>query len=114
MASMDECQQAIEVLAERLSGFDQNHRKKTIPDRTLSLGLLDIDTEFRGRLHEGELVDIHPVEPGGPKADVRLTMTSDDLIALTEKRLSFPHAWATGRVHLDASFRDLLRLRKFG
>jgi hypothetical protein len=41
-------------------------------------------------------------------------MTSDDLIALTEKRLSFPHAWATGRVHLDASFRALLRLRKFG
>jgi hypothetical protein len=38
-------------------------------------------------------------------------MNSDDLIELTDKRLHFSHAWATGRLHLDASLRDLLRLR---
>ena len=30
---------------------------------------------------------------------------------LVDGRLPFPHAWATGRIRLDASFRDLLRLR---
>jgi hypothetical protein len=38
-------------------------------------------------------------------------MNSDDLIELTERRLRFTHAWASGRLHLDASLRDLLRLR---
>jgi hypothetical protein len=46
------------------------------------------------------------------KADIRLTMNSDDLVALTEGRLSFGPAWASGRVKLEAGLRDLLRLRK--
>ena len=37
--------------------------------------------------------------------------TSDDLVAMTNGDLSFAHAWATGQVRLDASLRDLLRLR---
>ncbi len=65
---------------------------------------------FRGRLHDGQLVDI--VQERGPKPNIRLTMNSDDLIDLTDKRLAFSHAWATGRLHLDAGLRDLLRLRK--
>ena len=47
-----------------------------------------------------------------PKADIRLTMTSDDLVALTDGRLHFGKAWASGRVKLEAGLRDLLRLRK--
>jgi len=47
-----------------------------------------------------------------PKADIRLTMSSDDLVAMTDGRLHFGSAWATGRVKLEAGLRDLLRLRK--
>ena len=50
--------------------------------------------------------------PTVPRADIRLTMTSDDLIALTDGRLHFGNAWATGQVKLEAGLRDLLRLRK--
>ena len=58
----------------------------------------------------GELIDI--VESECPeKPNVRLVMTSDDLVAMTNGELKFAHAWATGRVRLDASIRDLLRLR---
>ena len=39
-------------------------------------------------------------------------MKSDDLIALTDGKLNFAAAWATGRVKLEAGLRDLLRLRK--
>jgi hypothetical protein len=111
MASLDECQAALEELAGRLAAVDPKRREKTIPDRSLSLHLLDLDVFLTGVLHSGELTGIALGDPRGPKADIRLSMTSDDLIALTEKRLSFPHAWATGKVRLDASFRDLLRLR---
>ena len=53
-------------------------------------------------------------EPDGQsldKADIRLTMSSDDLVDLTEGRLSFGPAWASGRVKLEAGLRDMLRLR---
>lgn len=111
MASLEESRLALEELARRLAGVDHAHRQKTIPDRSLSLHLLDHDAFFVGLLHNGELTHIHLDESAGEKTDIGLSMTSDDLLALTEHRLSFPHAWATGRVRINASFRDLLRLR---
>lgn len=114
MASLEECRAALDELADRLSTVDQKRREKTIPDRSLSLHLLDLDEFFIGLLHKGELTGIELGQPRTPRADIRLSMNSDDLIALTERRMSFPHAWATGKVRLDASFRDLLRLRSLG
>jgi putative sterol carrier protein len=114
MASVEQCRDALAELASRLSTVDAQHREKTIPDRTLSLHLLDLDVMFAGVLHKGELTHIVEADPHAPKADIRLSMSSDDLIALTDRKLSFPHAWATGKVRLDASFRDLLRLRSLG
>lgn len=110
MATPEQCRAALEELASRLAGVD-GERKQSIPDRTLSLHLLDLDLMYRGMLHDGALTDIMQSDPEGPKADIRLSMSSDDLIALTEHRLHFAHAWATGKVRLDASLRDLLRLR---
>lgn len=38
-------------------------------------------------------------------------MTGDDLVALVAGDLKFAKAWASGRVRLEAGFRDLLRLK---
>lgn len=109
MASLEQCEAALAVLAARLEEYPHEERRDRIPDRTVELALLDLDVSFRGRLHDGQLVDI---EQGClDKPNIRLTMNSDDLIELTDKRLRFSHAWASGRLHLDASLRDLLRLR---
>ncbi|WP_040339298.1 alkyl sulfatase C-terminal domain-containing protein [Candidatus Blastococcus massiliensis] len=83
-------------------------------DRSVSCRLTDLDQVVVGRLSSGAIRDLR-VLPHGPevtKADIRLTMTSDDLVALTAGELSFGPAWATGRVKLEAGLRDLLRLRK--
>lgn len=110
MASVEQCEAALAVLAARLDEYPHEQRRENIPDRTVELTLLDLDVTFRARLHDGQLVDIE--QGRGPRANIRLTMNSDDLVDLTDKRLAFSHAWATGRLHLDASLRDLLRLRK--
>lgn len=98
----------------RLTSYEPKNKDKKIPDRTLSLHIMDHDVMFEGCLHNGELRDVEVVDPGGPPADIRLSMTSDDLLALTAGELHFAHAWATGRIRLDASLRDLLRLRSLG
>ena len=38
-------------------------------------------------------------------------MSSDDLLALVNGGLKVPAAWATGRLKIDASMMDLLRLK---
>lgn len=110
LASLEECRDVVIELATKWSDVDPEARKKHIPDRTVELSILDLDVSFRGRLVDGDLVDIvEEIDPTKP--DVRVVMTSDDLLAMTNGELKFAHAWATGRVRLDASIRDLLRLR---
>lgn len=111
MASVRECRKAVDELGARLAQADDRIRAQA-EDRTVSCRITDLDITFRGRLVGGELVDVTDTISSDP-AQIRLTMSSDDLVDLVAGRLSFPHAWATGRIRLDASFRDLLRLRSF-
>ena len=109
MATLEQCRDAIDELGRRLARVDPDVRAEHVRDRTVSCTLLDLDEVFSGRLHDGHLVDITLEER--PRAQIRLTLTSDDLVDMVEGRLPFVHAWATGRIRLDASVRDLLRLR---
>ena len=110
LASEEQCRQAIEELIERRASYDHSERSKHVPDRTVGVTLLDLDVTYAGDIKDGELINVRQ-EPGDFRPQVRVVCTSDDLIALTDGSLNFAHAWATGRVRLDASLRDLLRLR---
>jgi putative sterol carrier protein len=75
----------------------------------LSCYIPDLDVTFSGLLTEQGLDDIS--EEPRPDAQVRLTVDSDDLLALCQGELSVAAAWARGRLRIDASVLDLLRLR---
>ena len=109
MATMEQCLTALDTILGDLASSPA----ATGLDRSLSCRLTDLDTVVLGRLSGGAIRDRHvvPDGPGVPKADIRLTMSSDDLLALTSGRLSFAPAWASGRVKLEAGLRDMLRLR---
>ena len=80
--------------------------------RRLSCRVPDLDVTFVGQLRDGSLHDLYTAEDGAAvEAQVRLTVPSDDLVALTDGRLSFATAWARGRLKIDASMMDLLKLR---
>ena len=109
MATMDECLKALKGI---LGDIAANPAAAGL-DRSLSCRLTDLQEVVLGRLNSGSVRDLRvvPEGPDVPKADIRLTMTSDDLVALTEGRLSFAPAWASGRIRFEAGLRDLLRLR---
>ena len=109
MATMDQCIKALQSI---LGDLASNPAAAGL-DRSLSCRLTDLDQVVLGRLSSGAVRDLHavPADPSVPKAEIRLTMTSDDLIALTDGSLHFGKAWASGRVKLEAGLRDLLRLR---
>ena len=113
MASLQECEAALEALATRLAAVDPDLRRKHAVDRTVSCRLVDLGVVFHVRLADGSVADLHcrpEHEPTG-QAQVRLAATSDDLVALVSGDLTPPVAWATGRLTVEASVLDLLRLR---
>ena len=109
MATIDECMTALRGVL----GPIASSKAAEGLDRSLSCRLTDLDQVLLGRLSTGAVRELHAVPDGPevPRADIRLTMTSEDLIALTEGRLKFAPAWASGRVKFEAGLRDMLRLR---
>lgn len=109
MAAAAECVSALGRLADQLAAVDPGTRSQHAVDRTISVHVPDLDTTWSGRLADGLLVDITS-EPRD-KAQIRITAASDDLVAVTSGALSFGRAWVAGKVRIDASPFDLLRLR---
>ncbi|GGT75143.1 MULTISPECIES: SCP2 sterol-binding domain-containing protein [Streptomyces] len=112
MATIEECRSALDKLSDNLTHADGEVRSATALDRTLSCHLTDLDTTFTGMLADGR-IEVRDTVAGPPpdKAQIRLAMTGDDLVAMVNGELNFAKAWASGRVRLEAGFRDLLRLR---
>ncbi|MGY5883318.1 sterol-binding protein [Modestobacter lacusdianchii] len=109
MATLEQCMTALDGFVGRLAATDAARDL----DRSVSCRLTDLQQVVQGRLARGSVRDMTalPDGPVVPKADIRLTMSSDDLLALTAGELAFGPAWASGRVKLEAGLRDMLRLR---
>jgi putative sterol carrier protein len=108
VATVEQCEQALHDLADRLAANDASRRKIGF-DRSMTCSIRDLGVIFGGRLRDGQLLDIG--RAASRDAQVRLAMSSDDLIALVNGRLKMASAWATGRVRVDASVRDIIKLR---
>ncbi len=109
MATVQDCREALEKLDEQMAVNASEVRKKINLDRRMTCKIKDLGVTFRGRLAEGRLLDLTNGED--PDAKIRLTIASDDLIALIDGRLNFAQAWAKGQLSVKASFSDLLKLR---
>ena len=109
MATMEECHAALERLADKLQEVDEDDRKQHAFDRTLSCHVPDLGVTFSGRLEDGHIQDITTED--APRAQIRLTAKSDDLVAMTDGHLGFGQAWLSGKVKVEAGVRDLLKLR---
>jgi hypothetical protein len=109
MATQEACFAAICTVVAKFNDLDVGAKRKKIPQRTVGCTLLDLDLTYLGNLEGGYLVDVR--ETRVHVSDMRLICVSDDLIAIVDGDLKFSHAWSTGRIRLDASMRDLIRLR---
>ena len=113
MATIEECRAALEKLSDNMQTAEGDVRTAAALDRSVSCWITDLDVTFVGRMTGGRIV-VHDTIQGPPreKAQIRLTMKGDDLVAMVDGELNFAKAWGSGRVKLEAGLRDLLRLRK--
>ncbi|MET9125329.1 SCP2 sterol-binding domain-containing protein [Streptomyces sp. NPDC004528] len=112
MATTEECRAALEKLSDNLAGAEGDVRSAAALDRSLSCHVTDLGITFVGRLTDGR-IEVLDTLAGQPreKAQIRLTMSGDDLVAMVNGDLHFAKAWGSGRVKLEAGLRDLFRLR---
>jgi predicted lipid carrier protein YhbT len=111
MATAQEARSALERIAARLTEVDADELARHVVERTISCRVPDLGLIFLTRIHEGGLDDFQIVDDAD-SAQVRLTVNSNDLVALADDELHVAKAWATGRLKIEASLGDLLRLRK--
>ena len=108
LASEAECEAALRTLADMLAKVDPEVRARYVLDRTVSCKVSDLGVIWSARLGEDGLVGL--TTDDGSKAQIRLSVGSDDLVALVEGRQAFPSAFATGKLRVQASPMDMLRL----
>lgn len=111
MANEEECHDALALIGRRLAEVDGDRLAEHVVERTISCRIPDLKIAFLTRIHQGGLDPIGRTDTPA-NAQVRLTVGSDDLIALARDDLSPAKAWATGRLKIEASLLDLLRLRR--
>ncbi|MDT0437627.1 MULTISPECIES: SCP2 sterol-binding domain-containing protein [Streptomyces] len=113
MATIEECRDALDKLSDSMQRAEGDARAAAAMDRSVSCRITDLDVTFVGRLTGGR-IEVDRTVPGPPpeKAQIRLALTGDDLVAMVAGDLNFASAWASGRVKLEAGLRDLMRLRK--
>src|SRR5436305_2878305 len=113
MATADECRKALDSLVGRIATMDPADRAAHFPERTMSCRVPDLGLVFVTRLGRHGADPVAEAAPGSPAAQVRFTADSDDLVWIAGDPASFARAWLTGRLKVEASVFDLLRLRKF-
>jgi len=109
MATEQECLAAITMMTDRFNTHDAGNKRERVPRRSIGVTVLDLDITVRGDLVDGYLVNV--VTDRNHKADMRLICQSDDLIAMVDGELPIAQAWSSGRVRIDASLRDMMRMR---
>jgi len=110
VASKVEVEKQLGVLLARL---DENRDgvRGAIPSRkVLRCSVPDLDASWYSVIEDGHVSP--PSEtPPGDRTDITMRVGSDDLVDLIEGRLSFLSAFTSGKVKVDASIMDMLRLR---
>ena len=111
MNSAEECREALQKLAARLSELSPADREQYFGNRTISVTIPDLNVTFVSVLGSGD-DPVREAAPGEPPADIRMTAKSDEVIALAGQPMNIARAWVTGRIKIEASMKDLFRLRR--
>jgi hypothetical protein len=109
MATVEEVDAVIGDLLGRLGQVDDSTRALLPANRLIEARCPDLDYVRHAEWRSGNLILLD--DPPGGRPDIRISVRSDDLLAIVSGELPFSRAYTSNKVRLDASMTDLLRLR---
>lgn len=85
---------------------------ESLPDsRVIEVVVPDLGISYWTEMAGGRTGELR-AGPPPQEAEIRILVTSDDLIDLVDGKKSLFSSYVGGQVRIEASFTDLLRLRK--
>jgi hypothetical protein len=112
MATAEECRKALEGLTARISDMDPEQRAANLQDRTLSCEIPDLGVTFFTHLGPDGADPVREAGADDQPAQIRFVANSDVVVSISEDPGTFMRAWVIGRLKVQGSVFDLLRLRK--
>jgi hypothetical protein len=109
VATLQQVELVLEQLLHRLGDIDDSTRALLPSRRTIEARCPDLDIVRYADWRQGRVTLLDDAPPR--RCDIRISVRSDDLIAMSEGRLPVGRAYAESKLRLDASMTDLLRLR---
>mgnify|MGYP002738577343 CR=1 FL=1 len=108
MATSEEIDAILADLLDRFQDLDRPSRVLLPGRRLIEAHCPDLDLTLFGELDRGVLTRL---DRPHRRPDIRISVDSDDLVRLSRGELSVAQAYFAGRIRIDASVSDLLRLR---
>jgi hypothetical protein len=112
VATVEESRQALEKLTAQIADMSPEDRDAFLADRDISCTISDLGVTFLTHIRPDGASPVTVANGSSPPAQVRFTVNSDELVAISDDPAKFIRAWLTGRLKMEASLGDLLRLRK--
>ena len=111
MHTAEECHEALQKLAGRLADLKPSERAEYFGNRTASVTVTDLGVTFVTVLGAGS-DPVRQATPGEPAADIRISGDSDQVISLAQQPMNIARAYFSGKVKIEASMKDVFRLRR--
>jgi len=114
VATKRQVETKLRQLIRRLDQADHEVRgslAESLPEtRIIEVVITDLGTSYWTELTGGRMDGLHEGSPR--QAEIKVRVSSDYLVELVDGKKSMFSAYLAGRVSIEASFSDLLRLRK--
>lgn len=109
LTTIEQVEGTLGALVGRLGSMDPGYRAMLPARRSIEARCTDLDVMYHAVWRDGQLSPL--VEGPAPRADIRILVSSADLDRLAAGSLTFRQAYADGRLRIEASLTDMLRLR---
>lgn len=110
MATAEQVEMTMRDLMQRFQAIDDTQRALLPSRRMVEAHCPDLDLTWHARLQAGIVTEFGK-GPAPDRWQIRVTVNSDDLLAMYERRLLVRDAYLSDRLKIRASMTDLLRLR---
>jgi hypothetical protein len=112
VATRREVDRVLRELVGRLEAAGSSAEAFSPGARSIACVITGLDVTYRAEWVDGRVRRLRLSRDGAAGADVRVSLASDDLVALAAGRASLAAALLTGRLRVDASPEDLALLRR--
>ncbi len=110
MATPEQVEQVMLALVRRLEGLDDAQRAMLPSRRVVEAHCPDLDRTWHATLEHGRVTSFEE-GPAPGRWQIRVSVRSDDLLAMAERKLDPRQAYLSDKLQVRASMTDLLRLR---